>query len=367
VERNASQDEIKKAYRRMAMKYHPDRNPGDKSAEDQFKEINSAYEILSDERKRAAYDQFGDVPPGMGGGHGGAEGFAGFSDIFSEIFGDMFAGGGRGQTQEMHRGSDLRYGLEVSLEDAVLGKVIEIDIPSLTQCKECHGSGAAPGSSPVTCTDCGGMGQVRMQQGFFTIQQTCPTCHGSGQMIKNPCSQCRGQGRVKQTKRLSVKIPPGISDGDRIRLANEGEAGLHGAPSGDLYVQISVKRHPIFTREGSDLHCDIPITITTAMLGGEVDVPTLTGQLKLKIPAETQTGKVFRLRGKGATSVRGGPAGDLLCKIAVETPINLTKRQKEILQELEESLKANPTQHSPHLNSWSSRLKQFVDSLRART
>ncbi len=370
VDRNASEDEIKKAYRRLAMKFHPDRNKGNKEAEEKLKEINKAYSVLSDENKRAAYDQFGDVPPGMGGA-GGAEGFAGFSDIFSEIFGDMFGGGGPGAgargRPESRRGADLRYGLEISLEDAVLGKVVEIDVPALVQCRDCHGSGAKPGTSTTTCADCGGHGQVRIQQGFFSIQQTCPTCRGSGQVIKDPCSACRGQGRVKQTRRLSVKIPAGIDEGDRIRLAQEGEAGVRGAPPGDLYVQVSIKRHPIFTREGSDLHCEMPILITTAIMGGEIEVPTLTGHIKLKIPEETQTGKVFRLRGKGVSSVHGGSPGDLLVKVNVETPVNLNRRQKEIIKELDESIKTNPSLHSPHLNTWSTRLKSFFEGLRARS
>jgi molecular chaperone DnaJ len=364
VARNASAEEIKKAYRRLAMKYHPDRNPGDKSAEEKFKALSTAYDVLSDERKRAAYDQFGDVPPGMGGmGGQGPEGFAGFGDIFSEIFGDMF-GTGRAGGGQAGRGADLRYGLEITLEDAVLGKVIEIDVPTLVACRTCEGSGAKPGSSPVTCSDCQGQGQIRMQQGFFAVQQTCPTCRGSGQMIKNPCSDCRGQGRIKQSRRLSVKIPPGVDNGDRIRLSHEGEAGARGAPAGDLYVQISVRDHPLFLREGNDLLCEMPIPLTTAILGGEVEVPTFNGPVKLKIPAETQSGKVLRMRGKGVQAVRGGGPGDLLCRITVEIPSTLNKRQKELLQAFEETLPS--AQHYPLLTRFQRKLQEFTAGMRNR-
>jgi molecular chaperone DnaJ len=312
VERSADEKEIKKAYRRVAMKYHPDRNPDDPQADEKFKEASEAYEVLTDGEKREAYDRFGHaaVDGQMGGGPGG--GFAGgsFSDIFGDVFGDIFGGGGRSRGGPQ-RGSDLRYTLEVSLEDAVRGTTAEIRVPTLAHCGTCNGTGARKGSSPTTCGTCGGAGQVRMQQGFFQVQQTCPTCRGRGTIISDPCVACHGQGRVEKTKKLSVKVPPGVDTGDRIRLAGEGEAGSGGGPAGDLFVQISVKQHPIFERDGKHLYCEVPITFVDAALGGELEVPTLDGRVKLKIPAETQTGKLFRLRGKGVQPVRGGGVGDL--------------------------------------------------------
>ncbi len=358
VARNASEAEIKKAYRRLAMKYHPDRNPGDKVAEERFKECKEAYEVLSDPQKRAAYDQFGHA--GLGAAEGPGPGFGGFGDIFGDIFNDLF-GGGRGRREQAYRGADLRYHLEISLEEAVRGTTVRIRVPATVVCEACHGTGARAGTSPTPCPTCRGYGQVRMQQGFFSIQQTCPTCHGSGQIIQDPCPVCRGEGRVKRHKTLSVKIPPGVDTGDRIRLAGEGEPGEHGGPPGDLYVQISLRPHPIFTREGNDLYCEIPITITTAALGGELKVPTLEGEVNLKIPPGTQTGKVFRLKGKGVRSVRRGTPGDLLCRVTVETPINLTKRQRELLEELSATLDEAGARHSPKTSSWLGGVKKFFE------
>ena len=334
VERGASEAEIKKAYRRLAMKYHPDRNPDDKDADGKFKEATEAYEVLSNAEKRQAYDQYGHagVDPQMAGcaGFGGA----GFSDIFGDVFSDIFGGGGRGGRAGPQRGSDLRYNIEISLEEAVRGSQIEIRVPTLSECKICSGSGAKKGTSPTTCSTCNGAGQIRMQQGFFAVQQTCPRCHGSGQMITDPCTGCHGQGRIEDSKKLSVKIPPGVDTGDRIRLSGEGEAGTKGGPAGDLYVVVNVKQHDIFERDGRNLHCEVPISIVDATLGGELEVPTLDGRVKLKIPEGTQTGKLFRLRGKGVTPVRGGGVGDLICRVVVETPVKLNKRQRELLEEL---------------------------------
>lgn len=362
VGRNASDAEIKKSYRSLAMKYHPDRNADNpEAAEAKFKQIKEAYEVLSDPKKRAAYDQFGHagVDPSMGGGRGGF-GAEGFSDIFGDVFGDIFGGGRRGGAQ---RGSDLRYNLEISLEEAVAGVEKQIRIPVLVTCEECDGSGAKKGSSPVTCTTCHGHGQVRMQQGFFSVQQTCPTCRGTGKQIKDPCGRCHGQGRVQDSKTLSAKIPAGVDTGDRIRLSGEGEAGERGAPAGDLYIEIHVKQHPIFERDGANLACEVPISFVTACLGDEIEVPTLDGKVMLKIPAETQTGKVFRLRGKGVKQVRGGPIGDLLCKVRIETPVNLTKEQKALVEKLGESLTGGGKHHSPQEHSFMDSVKNFFDKL----
>ncbi len=363
VSKDSDEKEIKKAYRRVAMKYHPDRNPDDPDADDKFKEATEAYEILSDGEKRAAYDQFGHagVDPSMGGGFGGAGGGS-FSDIFGDVFGDIFGGGGRGRGGPQ-RGSDLRYTLDISLEDAVRGTTVEIRVPSLSSCEVCDGSGAKPGTSATTCGTCGGSGQVRMQQGFFQVQQTCPTCRGRGRIITDPCTNCHGQGLVEKTKTLSVKVPPGVDTGDRIRLSGEGEAGPEGGPSGDLYVQMSVKSHPIFERDGKNLYCEVPITFADAALGGELEVPTLDGRVKLKIPAETQTGKLFRLRGKGVKPVRGGSVGDLLCRAVVETPVKLSKEQKALMEQLRESLGEGGTSHSPRQTSWFEGVKNFFDDL----
>ena len=365
VERGASEAELKKAYRRLAMKYHPDRNPDDKAAEEKFKEANEAYEVLSDAGKRSAYDQYGHagVDPSMGGGGGFGAGNANFSDIFGDVFSDFFGGGGRGgQRGGPQRGSDLRYTLELDLEEAVRGTTVTIRVPSLVACKPCEGSGAKKGSAPVTCTTCGGVGQVRMQQGFFSVQQTCPRCHGSGKMISDPCGSCHGQGRVEEHKTLSVKVPAGVDTGDRIRLTGEGEAGTQGGPAGDLYVVVNVREHAIFQRDGKHLYCEVPISFADAALGGELEVPTLDGRVKLKIPEATQTGKLFRLRGKGVAPVRGGGAGDLMCRVVVETPVNLDKRQRELLEEFRSSLQGDSS-HSPKASGWFEGVKRFFDDL----
>ena len=364
VERGASEAELKKAYRRLAMKYHPDRNPDDKGAEEKFKEANEAYEVLSDAAKRSAYDQYGHagVDPQMGGGGAGGFGGANFSDIFGDVFSDFFGGGRGGQRGGAQRGSDLRYTLELDLEEAVRGTTVTIRVPTLAECKTCDGSGAKKGSSPVTCTTCGGIGQVRMQQGFFSVQQTCPRCHGSGKMITDPCGSCHGQGRVEESKTLSVKVPPGVDTGDRIRLSGEGEAGAHGGPAGDLYVVVNVREHAIFQRDGKHLYCEVPISFADAALGGELEVPTLDGRVKLKIPEGTQTGKLFRLRGKGVAPVRGGGAGDLLCKVAVETPVNLDKRQRELLEEFRKTLEGDSS-HSPKASGWFDGMKRFFGDI----
>ncbi|MCM2331718.1 molecular chaperone DnaJ [Geopseudomonas sagittaria] len=365
VERGASEAELKKAYRRLAMKYHPDRNPDDKAAEEKFKEANEAYEVLSDAGKRSAYDQYGHagVDPSMGGGGGFGAGNANFSDIFGDVFSDFFGGGGRGgQRGGPQRGSDLRYTLELDLEEAVRGTTVTIRVPTLVACKPCEGSGAKKGSAPVTCTTCGGVGQVRMQQGFFSVQQTCPRCHGSGKMIADPCGSCHGQGRVEEHKTLSVKVPAGVDTGDRIRLTGEGEAGTQGGPAGDLYVVVNVREHAIFQRDGKHLYCEVPISFADAALGGELEVPTLDGRVKLKIPEATQTGKLFRLRGKGVAPVRGGGAGDLMCRVVVETPVNLDKRQRELLEEFRSSLQGDSS-HSPKASGWFEGVKRFFDDL----
>ena len=364
VSREADEKEIKRAYRKLAMKYHPDRNPDDEDADHKFKEASEAYEILSDSSKRAAYDQFGHagVDGSAGGGFGGGGGGASFSDIFGDVFGDIF-GGGRGGRNT--RGADLRYTLELDLEEAVKGKTVQIRIPGHTECNTCDGSGAEKGSRPEACGTCNGMGQVRMQQGFFTVQQACPTCRGSGKIIKNPCKKCHGAGRIQEEKTLSVKVPPGVDTGDRIRLSGEGEMGVEGGPSGDLYVQGAVREHSIFTRDGRNLYCEVPISIVDASLGGELEVPTLDGRVKLKIPPETQTGKLFRLRNKGVSPVRGGPSGDLLCRVVVETPVNLTKRQKELLEEFQKTLDGGDgNQHGPRKTSWFEGVKSFFDEMK---
>lgn len=364
VEKNATEAELKKAFRRLAMKYHPDRNPGDAKAEEQFKEAKDAFEVLSDARKRAAYDQFGHagVDAAAGGGAGpGAEGFGGFGDIFDSVFGDIF-GGGRGGARP-GRGADLRYDLSLTLEEAVFGTETRLKIPTQKDCSECQGSGARRGSKPSTCPTCGGAGQVRLSQGFFSVQQTCPRCRGSGSIISDPCSACGGRGRVRDTKTVSVQIPAGVDTGDRIRLSGEGESGERGAPSGDLYVVVQVREHPIFTREENDIHCDVPIGFVTAALGGELQVPTLNGKVSVKVPPETQTGKIFRLRGKGVRSVRGTQVGDLLCRVIVETPVHLNREQKELLQQFEASLVGQSEKHRPKESSWLDGVKKFFDDM----
>lgn len=360
VNKDASDEDIKKSYRKLAMKYHPDRNPDNPKAEEQFKEAKEAYEMLSDDQKRAAYDQYGHagVDPSMGGGAGA--GFGGFSDAFGDIFGDIFGGAARGgQRSNVYRGADLRYNMEVSLEEAARGTETKIRIPVQNTCETCKGSGARPGTSPVTCTTCNGHGQVRMQQGFFSVQQTCPKCHGTGKMVKDPCPTCNSAGRVKQNKTLSVKIPAGVDEGDRIRLSGEGEAGVNGGPTGDLYVVIHLKQHEIFQRDGGNLHCEMPISFSTAALGGEIEVPTLDGAAKMKIPAETQTGGVFRLRGKGIKPLRSSEHGDLMVHVVVETPVKLTEKQKELLREFDVSTQADAGKHSPKNKSWVDKAKDF--------
>jgi molecular chaperone DnaJ len=366
VARNAPEAEIKKAYRRLAMKWHPDRNPGNKEAEAKFKEAKEAYDILSDSQKRAAYDQFGHagVDPSMGAGagaggfYGAGAGGASFADIFGDVFGDIFGGGrGRGGAAHSFRGSDLHYSLELSLEDAVRGTEVRIRVPTLDTCETCKGSGAKPGTQPTTCRTCGGHGQVRMQQGFFSIQQTCPTCRGTGKAISDPCPTCHGQGRVQRTKTLSVKVPAGVDEGDQIRLANEGEAGENGGPAGDLFVQVRLKPHPVFRRERDDLYCEVPVGFAVATLGGEVDVPTLEGRASIKLPPGTQSEKVFRLRGKGVRNVRHSHVGDLYCRVSVETPVNLTDKQKELLREFDASVRSGGSRHNPREASWLDKLK----------
>ena len=365
VSKNCSEAELKKAYRRAAQKHHPDRNQGNAGSEEKFKECKEAFEVLNDSHKRAAYDQFGHagVDPSMGAGFGhGAAGAGGFNDIFGDVFGDIF-GGGRGGGQRVYRGSDLRYNLDLSLEEAVAGTAVKIRVPTQVNCTACGGSGAKKGSSPTACTTCGGHGQVRMQQGFFSVQQTCPRCHGQGTIITDPCQSCHGKGRVEERKTLSVKVPAGVDTGDRIRLAGEGEAGEAGGPPGDLYVQVHVKEHPIFKREENHLFCEVPISFVTAALGGELEVPTLDGRVSLKIPPETQSGRMFRMRGKGVRPVRGGPIGDLLCRVSVETPVKLNRRQKELLKEFAAEVDEGGSRHSPQHTSWLDGVKKFFDDL----
>jgi len=358
VNRDASEEEIKKAYRKLAMKWHPDRNPDNPKAEEHFKEAKEAYEILTDGQKRSAYDQFGHagVDPAAAAGAGAGFG-GGFADAFGDIFSDIF---GAGRTRSsVYRGADLRYNLEISLEDAARGSETRIRIPAMEECATCHGSGAKPGTSPTTCSTCHGHGQVRMQQGFFSIQQTCPRCHGSGKVVASPCATCGGAGRVKQHKTLSVKIPAGVDEGDRIRLSGEGEAGMNGGPPGDLYVVIHLKPHPVFKRDHNDLHCEMPISFTTAALGGDIEIPTLDGYAKVKVPAGTQTDQMFRLRSKGIKGVRSTGHGDLICHVAVETPVNLTARQKELLAELEAINLKDTGRHNPRARSWMEKVKEF--------
>jgi len=362
VDRSSTDQEIKKSYRRIAMKYHPDRNPDDEDADAKFKEATEAYDVLMNAEKRSAYDQFGHAGVDQAMGGGGFQGGSSFSDIFGDVFGDIFGGGGGGR-QGPQRGSDLRYTMEVSLEEAVRGATREIKVPTLQHCDTCDGSGAKPGTSPVSCGSCGGSGQVRMQQGFFQVQQTCPKCRGRGKTISDPCIDCRGQGLLEKTKTLSVKVPPGVDTGDRIRLSGEGEAGPSGGPNGDLFVQIAVRQHNLFERDGRHLYCEVPINFVDAALGGELEVPTLDGKVKLKIPAETQTGKMFRLRGKGVQPVRGGPIGDLMCRAVVETPVNLSSRQKQLLEELRSTLDEGGNRQSPRQSSWFEGVKSFFDGM----
>lgn len=364
VPKNASDDEIKKAYRKLAMKYHPDRNQGDaaKGAEEKFKEAKEAYEMLSDPEKKAAYDQYGHagVDPNMRG-PGGAEGFGGFGGSFGDIFGDIF-GGGRGQQRggrQVFRGSDLSYAMDITLEEAAVGKDAQIRIPSWDSCETCGGSGAKPGTSVKTCQTCQGQGVVQMRQGFFSVQQTCPHCQGSGKVIPEPCGTCHGQGKIKRQKTLEIKIPAGIDDGQRIRSSGNGEPGTNGGPPGDLYIEIRLHKHDIFERDGDDLHCQVPVSVVTAALGGEIDVPTLAGKATIDIPEGTQHGKTFRLRGKGIKGVRASYPGDLYCHIAVETPVKLTEHQRKLLKELGESFKKGGNKHSPNDQGWFEKAKSF--------
>ena len=366
VNRDASEEAIKKAYRKLAMKHHPDRNPDDKASEDRFKEAKEAYEILTDARKRQAYDQFGhagvDQAAGFGAGARGAEGFGGFSDAFGDIFGEIFGAQRGGRGNGVYRGADLRYNLELGLEEAARGTEAKIRIPTLEECATCHGSGAKPGTQPKQCPSCHGRGEVRVSQGFFSIQQTCPTCHGTGKFVSDPCSACQGAGRLKKHKTLSVKIPAGVDQDDRIRLSGEGEAGMNGGPSGDLYVVVNLKPHAVFQREGADLHCEMPISFAVAALGGEIEIPTLDGHAKIKIPSETQSGQVFRLRNKGIRPVRGSVTGDLFCHVAIETPVKLTARQKELLREFEAINEDDPGAHNPRAKSFMDKVRDFFGS-----
>ena len=355
VNRDASDEDIKKAYRKLAMQHHPDRNPDNPKSEEQFKEAKQAYEILSASDKRAAYDRFGHQ--GVEAGAGAGAGAGGFGDAFGDIFSEIF-GGGRPRSN-VYRGADLRYNLEITLEDAARGTETKIRIPTLEGCETCHGSGAKPGTEPVTCPTCNGQGQVRIQQGFFSLQQTCPRCTGTGKIVREPCATCAGAGRIKRQKTLSVKIPEGVDEGDRIRLSGEGEAGVNGGPPGDLYVVIRLKPHAVFQRQDNDLHCEMPVSFTTTALGGEIEIPTLDGSAKIKIPSETQSGRVFRLRGKGIKGVRSHTHGDLLCHVMVETPVNLTARQRELLLELEAINQAESGRHDPRAKSWMERVKEF--------
>lgn len=370
VSKTATEAEIKQAFRKLAMKYHPDRNPDNKEAEEKFKEINEAYAVLSDEKKRASYDQFGHAGMGGNGGFGGAEGFSGgfgnFADAFGDIFGDIFgqrARGGGGNAA--YRGNDLSYAVELTLEEAAQGKEMKIRIPSSENCESCNGTGAKPGTSPKECPTCHGQGTVRMSQGFFSVQQACPQCHGSGKIISDPCPSCSGKGRKKTTKTLEIKIPAGIDDSMRIRSSGNGEPGINGGPPGDLYIEVRVKQHAIFERDGDDLHCKIPVSMTTAALGGEIEVPTLGGSARIDIPEGTQSGKIFRLKGKGIKGVHASYPGDLYCHIEIEVPVRLNDTQRDLLKQFEESVKAGGDKHSPQNKSWKEKMKKFFQKLKS--
>jgi molecular chaperone DnaJ len=362
--RTCTEVEIKKAYRRLAMKFHPDRNPDDHEAEEKFKEAKEAYEVLTDAQKRAIYDQHGHEGLSARGG-GGYSASDAFGDIFGDVFGDIFGGGRRGGRNQVYRGADLRYDLELDLEQAVFGHSANVEFTTLGECEPCTGSGAAPGSKSTSCETCNGVGQVRMQQGFFAVQQTCPRCKGRGQIISQPCDSCLGQGRLRRKKTLSVKVPQGVDNGDRIRLQGEGEAGRNGGPAGDLYVEIRVREHPIFERDGSHLSCEVPISFVTASLGGTIEVPTLEGNVDLKVPGETQSGRIFRLREKGVKPVRGGPTGDLLCRIVVETPVNLTEEQRQMLHQFDQTMRDSARNHSPRERTWIDGVKRFFETIRS--
>lgn len=364
VAKSADEKELKSAYRKLAMQFHPDRNPGNADAEHKFKEINEAYECLKDPQKRAAYDRFGHAAfqngGGGGGPFGGGFGGGGFSDIFEDIFGEMMGGGRRRSSGGRERGADLRFNMEVTLEEAYSGKTAQIRVPSSISCTECSGSGAKPGTQPVTCTMCAGHGKVRAAQGFFSVERTCPTCQGRGTMIKDPCPKCSGQGRTVQERSLSVNIPAGIEDGTRIRLANEGEAGTRGGPNGDLYIFLSIKPHEFFQRDGADLYCRVPISMTTAALGGQFEVATLDGtQARVKVPEGTQNDRQFRLKGKGMPILRQPQMGDLYIQTAVETPQSLSKRQRELLEEFD---KLSSKENSPQSTGFFSRMKDFFET-----
>ena len=367
VGRKASADEIKKAYRKLAMQFHPDRNPDNPEAEAKFKELSEAYDVLRDDQKRAAYDQFGHAAfehgMGGGGGRGGASAFdfaSSFSDIFEDLFGD-FVGGGRARAQT--RGADLRYNMEIDLEEAYKGKKATIHVPTSVPCDACHGSGSEGDAAPTTCSMCRGHGKVRAQQGFFTIERTCPTCQGMGHVVENPCKPCGGSGRVRREKSLAVNIPAGVEDGTRIRLSGEGEAGLRNGPAGDLYIFLSVTPHRFFEREGLNIFCRVPISMATAALGGDIEVPTLDGtRARMAIPSGTQTGKQFRLKGKGMPAVRGPGKGDLYIQTLVETPVNLTKRQKELLKEFEDA--GSGKSHSPESEGFFAKVKELWEDLK---
>ena len=372
VPKNAAEEDIKKAYRKLAMKHHPDRNQGDtaKKSEEKFKEAKEAYEMLTDPQKRAAYDQYGHagVDPNMGRGGAGGEGMGGFAEAFGDIFGDIFGGaagaasGGQrrgGGGQQVFRGGDLSYAMEITLEEAAHGKETQIRIPAYETCETCKGSGAKPGTSPKVCSTCNGGGTVHMRQGFFSIQQTCPHCHGTGKIIPEPCTTCSGQGRIKKNKTLEVKIPAGINEGMRIRSSGNGEPGTNGGPSGDLYIEIRIKQHEIFERDGDDLHCTVPVGLTTAALGGAMEVPTLGGKAEIDLPEGTQHGKTFRLRGKGIKGVRSSYPGDLYCHVSVETPIKLTEHQRKLLKELDDAFRKSGDKHSPNTKGWGDRVKDL--------
>jgi molecular chaperone DnaJ len=364
--KGASADELKKAYRQKAKELHPDRNSDNPNAEEQFKEANEAYEVLKDADKKAAYDRYGHAAfeGGMGGGGGGrgpggADFSSAFSDVFEDLFGDFMGGQQRGGRGRASRGSDLRYNLQITLEDAFSGLQKSITVPTSVSCGSCEGSGAEGGAEPQTCPTCSGMGKVRAQQGFFTVERTCPTCSGVGQIIKNPCKTCGGAGRQQKERSLSVNIPAGVETGTRIRLAGEGEAGLRGGPSGDLYIFIEVKKHQLFERDGSDLYCRVPVSMTTAAIGGDIEVPTIDGgKSRVKVPAGSQSGRQMRLRAKGIPALRGGGQGDMFIELAVETPVNLTSKQKELLREFEEMSKEN----NPELSGFFKKMKSFWDS-----
>ena len=365
VARNASDEDIKKAYRKLAMKYHPDRNPDSKEAEAKFKEVKEAYEMLSDPQKRAAYDQYGHagVDPNMGGfGGGGGQGFGDFSEAFGDIFGDIFGGGRQSRAgPQVYRGADLRYSMEISLEEAAHGHETQIRVPSWSNCDSCGGNGAEPGSSVETCSTCHGAGQVRIAQGFFSMQQSCPRCSGSGKHIPKPCRKCHGSGKIKSQKTLEVKIPAGIDDGMRIRSAGNGEPGVNGGPHGDLYVEVHIKPHPVFERDGDDLHCQMPISFVDATLGGEIEVPTLSGKASFEVPEGTQSGRTFRLRSKGIKSLRTKLPGDLYIHVQVETPVKLSDTQKDLLKKFGDSIASGGAKHSPQQKGWFDRVKDFFN------